>query len=239
MIFSALAIGGYVAKTAAAGCAIPVARRRADYRPVAMWLTIELVADLLRIPGRAFVIDPFREQYPDPKVPLAGLARVAQHVDEAFFLLWAAGIAALALVVFLRPASPPEEPPAPLSGSVRVGLGAIAAAWAALVVVLTARYPDASVRGEGLARAYLGGELAALAVAAGALLTWIRRLERPRLPHIIVLLLLANEAAALAVPWRGLIFGRWPLVVIQLFCLYALITLLEVREWIASPSSPR
>lgn len=135
-----------------------IAWRRRVHRPIAWFVTANLVADLVLWTLTKNVLAPARLAI--GAAPYAGWDRVAFHVHQAAFLVWPAGIAAVAVAVFVR------RRPWPVLG-----------AFAAAVAGIAAAYP--AVRGAALARVYFAAELLALLVAAGAGVTWWWRRKRP------------------------------------------------------------
>src|SRR5689334_3379564 len=77
----------------AAVLGVVLAVRRAEHRPVALFLVAMVAIDL----GRLYLRGAFHLDVPGPYV---GAQRVAFHAEEAGFLTWPAGLAALALNVF-------------------------------------------------------------------------------------------------------------------------------------------
>ena len=185
-----------------------VARRRAEYRPIAVFLAVVAVANLAKMAIRLGVLVPAREA---GAVPFTGWVRVASHVESALFLLWMAGLAALALAVYLG------RRPWP-----------VAVGWAAAVALLALVFPHA--RGDELRRLYLAAELAALVVALGSMVQWlITRREPPRLPHVIVAILVAVDLAGLVVgPWRWGLFAGWNLAQVAYCVMYASMIALQL-----------
>jgi hypothetical protein len=203
----------------AAIVAMMLARRRPDYRPIAWFLAVQTVGNFVRVALATYVFAPTRASVRaaglDPAlVPFTGAARAAFAVETTCFLLWSAGIAAVSVAVFSK-----RRPWV-------VGL-----AWVVVSGVVAFNYP--ALRGDALRRAYLAADLAGLAVGIGAFVQWVWRVERPRLPHGAVLLIMATDIAALAVgPWRhGDFFSSWPLAQVSLTALYAVLITLEGIAW--------
>jgi hypothetical protein len=169
----------------AAVLAVVLARSRPEHRPIAIFLVASVAIDILR----AYLRARFDLGVPGP---YEGMRRAAFHVDEAGFVAWPAGLAALALVVFAhRPAWPPF------------------ALWSVVCVTLIALYPSDLVRGPGLQRAYLAAYLGGLAtMIATGVRWWTRGRDKPG-PHQAVLLLLGFVDVARLVPFYGSVFDRW------------------------------
>jgi hypothetical protein len=157
--------------------------------------------------------------------PFTGAARVAFHVDEAIELSWAAGLAALAIIVF--------------AGRRFAGV-AIGLLWVATVAYLATHYPE--IRGDALREVYLAVELAALAVAAGSIVSWTWRREPPTPARISVLAIcLTDGITLLAGAWRWGFWVHWELNQAAFALLYATIAAYQVIIWrrISSQSSSR
>jgi hypothetical protein len=196
-----------------------VARRRADHRPIAWFLTAALAADVLRWPLRVFVIAPARAARIADE-PFAGWVRATWHVHEALFLVWPVGIAALFVWLFLR-----RRP------------WAIGVACAALVAYLVATYPE--TRGAVLQRWYLGAELAAVAVSVGACVQWLWRRESPKLPHACAIMIGCVEVALFIGPFRGNVFTTWDLARLGYVILYVALAVVQGGSLWGSGSTTR
>jgi hypothetical protein len=181
--------------------ALALAHRRADHRPVALFLTLMTLANALRWALHVFIILP--AQAIDPGAPLHGLLRAAAHLDHALFLLWPAGIAALMIAVFLG------RRPWPI--------GAI---WVLAVAAIVASYP------EGRAwhpRGYLAAELGALLVSTGVFLQWLARREGLTPPRLSALFIAGIDFATLLGPYRSNLFATWDLAQAMYAVLYAIL----------------
>jgi hypothetical protein len=191
--------------------AVAIAGRRRVYRPVAFVLASTAIADgahtaiceLVLVPDQAAL----RAAGVDPAiVPFTGWTAVACHIDNALFLTWQAGIAALALTVFtkLRP-------------------WPVAILWAAASIALALTYPI--TRGEVLRRVYLAADLVALAVAVASFASWFRRRQPGQgftFPQLIATSIFTMELGALFVgAWRWNIFENWSLSQVVYATLYA------------------
>jgi hypothetical protein len=167
-----------------------VARHRPEHRPIAWLLGYGLVSDAVREIIGAKVLRPLRVELGG--APFTGWARVACDVDNAFFLGWMAGVAALAVWVFGK-----RRP------------WGVALVYIIAVAVLAAGYP--TFRGELLGRAYLALELAALCVSFGFLLRWYFGGERAKAHHFIAGLIVVAELCMLWGPFRYGVFTAWDL----------------------------
>lgn len=164
---------------------LAIARKRSDHRPIAAFLLASALADLslaiFLAVGAPTAL---------PAAPLTGVARFVGHVRQALYLVWPFGFAAMFVAVFSgrRP-------------------WAIGAAYLVTLTVLVLGYP--TIGGETLRQTYFGIELAALALAAGALIPWIWRRTSPTVTHVVAILLLSGEAGLVLGPWHHDIFLGW------------------------------
>lgn len=195
-----------------------VARHRPEHRAVAWFLSANLAADVARQAIALYVLAPARARLAG--APFTGLPRAAFHVEEAGFLLWPAGVAALSIVVFLRRRAWP-----------------VVIVYGLAVLALAATYPV--TRGPTLRRAYLGLELAALAVALGCFVMWVWRKEAATLTRATVLLLAVVELIIVAGPYASGLFASWGIAQAVYATLYVVLVLLHgVGSWGSSkPSS--
>lgn len=173
----------------AAVLAIFIARRRAQYRPVAIFFAVQVVANLVHEGLRLGVLVPARAA--GDGAPFTGAVLHVWQAVTAIGLLWPAGIAAVALVVFGR-----RRP------------WAVLPVWAIVAAVLAVGYPV--TRGDVLARVLFGCELAAFLTAAVSVGAWQLRRVGPagRIEHLTTFLLVALEAGMLFV-WRDQVFTGW------------------------------
>ena len=118
-----------VALLGAAASAVPLARRRADHWPVALFLAWLVLGETIR----SVLIQRFYLARSLEAPPHVGAARIAFHVHQATELAWSAGLAAMAVLVFSRRRWP---------------LALIALVWASTVAYLVTGYP--AVRGDEL-----------------------------------------------------------------------------------------
>jgi hypothetical protein len=182
-----------------------VARRRPEHRPIASLLSAGLVADLARQGIGVYVLQPTRAAAGG--LPFTGAARFAFHVDQALFLSWPAALAACAVLVYLG------RRPWP-----------VALVYGLAVTLFTMAYP--ALRGAPLGRAYLGAELAALAVCLGTFITWAWRREAPDLTRSVMFIISAVELVTL-LPYRKGPFAFWPLAQASYMTLYVVLIILH------------
>jgi hypothetical protein len=194
--------------------AMRVGRTRPRHRVVAAFITINLIADLLRQAIKVNVLNPASEARPG--LPFVGWPRVAFHVNELLLLAWPAGLAVVGALVLLTPKVGRR--------SARGVLACYLASGGALV----AAYPLA--RGPVLARAFLGLELATLAVVGAAGVAWWRRpeTEPPTLTELSVVAFAVIEGGVVS-GWRGVLVG-WNFQQGLYFVLYAALAALHVGE---------
>jgi hypothetical protein len=212
---------GYMMSATATVLAWPVAKRRPDHYPIAILLTFGLGSDLARRALREYVLTP--EYARLAGAPSTGWVRVVFNVEQALFLAWPAGLAAVVLWVHLK------QRPWP------VGVGYLAGVFGIAII----GYP--TIRGDLLHKAYLGFELACLVVAVGAILHWLAfRKEPPRTSHWILALMVGAEIVGLmAGAWRFGIFTTWTLAQIAYCMLYAVLTVINGAVlWMWNKSSP-
>lgn len=204
---------GWLTLALLACAAIPallVSIGRAGHRPIAVYLSGVLLANVARF----FLLSRFDLLRPLDAPPLAGVARVAFHVDEALFMVWAFGLAATTLAVFV--------------GRAWALLPALA--WVATAAYLSTHYPE--IRGQSLRDVYAAAEIAALCVAVGALVTWTWRREPPGVEHVCALLItLLDGAATLAGSLKWGLFTRYDLDQIASAVLYTLLSGFQVYAW--------
>jgi hypothetical protein len=198
-------------------CAVVLARRSREYRPIAVFLCGVTCADLLSMALAAWVLPP-----PPQELPLSGFARLAAHIDCALFLMWPAWLAETALAVFMK----------------RRAWPVVALLWAVMVAALVLTYP--ATRGIVLQRWFLAAELVALMVTLGAIIQWAWHThELPRVQHIALMLIFGVDVASLiAGPWRTVIYEAWPLAQFMSAVLYALLITLQGRMAWTSASRP-
>ena len=202
-----------VALLAAIAGAIVLARRHRAYRLTAAFLVWVGVAHVVRPLLQVFILAPARAGH---GLPYDGAARAWYHLDQALFVSWPIGIAALAVHAFWK------RRPWP-----------IAVAFVAVVVGLALGYP--TVRRELLASVYLWVTLGSLAVSIGAAAAWWHRRARSEPPEIVAFLLILFEIAAVLGPHAaGLIDRTWPIAQGIYLVLFAAIAALEVA-WARRP----
>jgi hypothetical protein len=199
-------------ESTAALVAVVVAWKRSEHRPVAAFLAGTVVADLVRLGlslGPLAISGPYK-----------GPLRALFHVEQALFLTWPAGIAALALWVYRK------RHPFP-----------VAIAYALAVAVLVIGYP--AIRGDLLRRCYLAAEIAAVVTAIGAFVRWVGRAP-PRLPQVVTTFVLVVDMVSLAVgPWQWGLFGAWALAQVIYSALYAVLIVVQIGALWISPSSSK
>lgn len=211
----------FALKVAAATTAVFVTWKRPEHRAVAAFLVGSTSVDMMRRALVGWVIAPARAAMRaaglDPTVtPFTGWVRIACDLDGALVLTWTAGLAALAVWVFLK-----RRP------------WVVLAVWTLASVGLVVAYP--AVRGESLRQVYLAAELASLATAIGAFVSWLRQREPRELHHTVLIFILCVEIATLLAPWREGIFARWNLAQAMYAALFAALAVLQGgSRWIRS-----
>ena len=172
--------------------------RRRSYRTVALLFVAVALADWLRLWLDLGIL----RAAPRPRT---GMTRLAYHLDQALFLVWPAGLAAVAGWVFGR----------------RRPLG-VAVAYGATLATLVLGYPR--LRQEALAVAYFGIH----ALAFGYALTCaLRRFteETIQIEHVTVIFSTVLSLAALLGPYTGRDWiDRWRMAQFANVVLYAILT---------------
>ena len=194
--------------------AVALARRRAEYRPIAALLVFLGFANAARSILNELVFQPAIRA---GRLPFHGGERAAFHVEEGLFLSWPFGVAGLAVAVFLSKRRWPI----------------VAAAYAAAVAVLVAKYP--AIRQDLLAEVYLYLTLGCLVVAAGALAwRWHRRIPLSP-PEITTFLFVTFLLATVLGPYTlGRVDTGWSLGAGLFAGMYGAIAVMEVA-WLRRP----
>jgi hypothetical protein len=216
---TALLAFGYLMSLVATVLAWLVARRRPEHAPIAYLLTFGLASDLVRRALHWFLAPAYAEL---SGAPATGWVRFTVNIEQALFLGWPAGIAAVAMVIYLG------RRPWP------VAVGYVAG----VLGIIVFGYP--AIRGDLLRKAYLGFELTCLMVAVGCLLHWIAfRKDTPRPRHLIVMLIIGAEAAGfIGGAWRFGIFTTWKLAQVAYTMLYSAVAVINGGVlWIRPKSS--
>lgn len=195
-----------------AALSVLVARTRADYRALAIFLASTTAADIGQGLIKRVILDASTRPY-------EGLVRFAFHAHQAFFLTWHFGLAALAVRIFTR-------------RSPRL----VAVAYAAAIAILAAGYP--TIRGDILARAYLAIELGCLALSVGCSVQWWSRREPMSLPVSMTVLILCIELSTLLGPYSGNLFADWDRAQAMYLVLYIAMAIVQGGFlWISRPIS--
>jgi hypothetical protein len=186
------------------------AAARPAHRPVAIFVTASLVADVVGRALNLLIAPVFAAAH---GAPLSGLARLGFRVSDVCLLTWPLGLVALAFAVFL-----PREMARP---NVRVA----ALLSVIFVVALLAVYPE--IRGEARGRLYLGAEVAAVAASFAAGLFWLFRPEPPTLTDGSVLVFASLQIGAL-VDWHPTVSWDWQRAIYA--AAFAVLVLLHLVE---------
>jgi hypothetical protein len=153
-----------------------LARRRPQHRPFAWFASVMLAVDVVHV---ALNLGPL-----DAPRPYAGFRRVLFHVDQALFLSWPVGLAAVAWIVFLER---------------RLWWPPVLAGVVALVVFVVG-YPS-PFRGATLMAAYALTHAAAVVACLVAMALWTRRRAPPRPEHACTSLTVLLDCALFAGPY--------------------------------------
>ena len=185
--------------------AVLLARRHRTYAPVAWFLGTMVTADIARTLLSLFILG----SGPPGGVPYSGWARIAFHVEQAFFVAWPIGIAALSVHVIAKRRVWP-----------------VAVAYLVVLAILFGGYP--TIRRELLQSVYLAITLASLLVSLVAAAVWWKARRPTAPPERAVLLFIVGECAAIVGPYAaGMIDLNWPIAHGVYFGLYAIIAALE------------
>lgn len=202
-----------VALVFAAASAALVARRRAEYRPVAWFFAWVAFCQVVRLALRLYVLG----AGPPGGLPYSGALRAFFHVEQALFVSWSFALSALAIHTFTR------------RRTWLIGL-----AYLLVAAILVIGYP-LGLRRQLLQSIYLGVAALGLAVSLGALALWRRRRPSntpPDPPKIAALLLVAGEVGAIVGPYAaGMIDITWPVAQGLYFGIFTALALLQVL-WI-------
>ncbi len=196
----------YALRAVVAVLAIALAGRRAQYRPVAVFLVAIAALDALRF----YVVRPLYLPYPTPYV---GSARFWFHVGEAIFISWPVGTAAVAWRVFLG-----RRLAAPLLAGV------------AATIALVVGYPW-PFRGHPLAYFYAATQAASVIAGIACAAIWTSRREHPRPEHAVSTLLTILSAALFVGPFKPVDphpFDSWSVAQIVHSMLWAAILLVQL-----------
>ena len=186
--------------------AILLARRHRTYAPIAWFLGVMSIADIARTVLSLFILG----SGPPGGVPYSGWARVAFHIEQAFFVAWPIGIAALSVHVIAK-----------------LKVWPLVAAYLVVLAVLFGGYP--TIRRELLQSVYLAITLGSLLVSLGAAAFWWWGKKPTTPPERAVLLFIVGECVAIVGPYAaGLIDVNWPIAHGAYFGLYLILAVLEV-----------
>ena len=197
----------YLLATTAAVLAWTLSRRSPQHRIVAWCFTAYVVANAARGLLLAYVLPP-----PEGP-PLEGTLLAALYADRAFYLVWRACLAAMAVSVLLKRR-----------------IWSVGVVYAASVVALALAYPV--TRGEVLRKVYLAADLAALFVGIASLAVWVRRREPSDLTTRIVGVIFVSHLVAVIVgPYRFGLFGaEWVLQQAAYIVIWSIIILLQGND---------
>jgi hypothetical protein len=201
------------------------AKEHPVHRPVAAFMIAVAVADVLRMLLGKQVLAPARALH--PAGPYAGLARVAFHLDEALFLVWPLGLAALGFTVFLRHTASEGAAVEAEQNAAAHTVRAVGAVYLVTVVTLAAGYP--TIRGPLLANVFLVAELAAVAAAVAAGAVWWTRPRRPTLTEGSVIVFACLQLGAV-LRWQPAVDWDWQRIM-YLVAFAALIFLHSGELW--------
>jgi hypothetical protein len=225
---TSLQAAAYAAQVLAAVLAILIARRRSEYVPAAVALTLLAVVNVLNAPIMVAL-------HPLPR-PVEDSARLLVYLDGAINLAGYAILAGFCVTISVLP----EQR--------RRAAAIVAAVWLLASVVLAALYPSPLVRDAGLQRVYFAADLTALCVSTIALVTWARAAgaakRSPGGVHLLAYGLVFLDAAVLLVPfspWRSVVFGApYAGYQVAIAVFFAFVVAAEVIAWNSLPvADPR
>lgn len=204
--------------TTAAALAWTIARRRPEHRPIALALSVGLVADA----GQALLIHSFPPNL-DPSAPLrTGGRLIAAYLGRALYLAWPYALAAAATTVLGHRRAWP-----------------LALLYAAGVAVVVLGY--SWIRFDVLRKTYLALELVALAFGVASLARWYAagwRRGRAGKPEpadftgrTAAMLVAGQFVIVVTGPYRFELFGEsWAIAQIGYAILLSAVVLLELGE---------
>jgi hypothetical protein len=205
----------YAVVLAATALAWTLARRRPEHRPVAVLLSVAIVADVAVHLYDVAVIAPLRAEL--GLGPWTGWARAASVLYNAAQLAYPAILVATVLHVFK---------------AARPWLAAIG--WTFAVAYFVVAHP---VGGDGSqARALTIADAAAATVALAVVVRWYARARQPATSAQYAMALIASaELASLIGAWRVGPFAAWPVSQVLYVALYAALALVQGRYLWTSP----
>lgn len=215
----------------AAILAVAVAWRRRDCVALASFIAGTALADAAR--GALRLTSPWLSGDIPPLH--TAIERVVLHVDQALYLTWSAGLAAVALATLAPGRAEPVQrtsDPEPLPPRRSVTWLPLAG-WAVIVATLSAFY----IRTPNVRSVYLFADVLAVAVAVGALGIAARDRLAPTLSRVAVIAVLSAHAAALFVVWSGDGWARWQIALGSYLGLYTLLCLILGGALWAKPAS--
>ena len=188
-----------------------LAWRRADHRSFAAWSVGTAMATLARVILAATVLP----RRPLGSPPIAGVQRLAFHLDEALFLTSDAGLAVLAIWLF---------------GERRRLAFLPALAWAGTVAYLATHYLES--RGDALRKVYLAAQLGALAVAIVSIASLWQHRGGMTPARQCFLCCVAVDGGTLVVNfWRWGFWEKWSLNQVAFALLYGVLAAYQGVLW--------
>ena len=194
-------------------------RRCPEHRPIALLLSLGLVAAASCSALDTWILAPFRAQL-GINAPWSGWARAACIAHNATWLTWQASLVAASLVVFAN-----TRPFPALLG------------WLCFLAVDVVVHP---IAGDGSQARFLGGaQILAVGISVWLLIAWLRRITKPvTSAQFSLAMLVAMEATSALTGWWAGSFARWDLS--QLLGLLSLAFVIIVQGgylWSARSSS--
>ena len=208
-----------VSLAAAVAMAWTVARRRPEYRAVALLLSLGLVTDVAQLAFDARVLSPLRASL-GVDVPWTGWAHVAAVAEDALTLLWPASLVGAVLAVFTR-----KTPWIAAMG------------WALGLAFFVLVHP---IAGDGSqARALTAVQVLSSVSCAGVIAAWYKKTpDQPEAEHLVLALMVAAELVSLMGSWTHGLFERWPVSQMLYLTLFCVLVLVQGRHvWTSAHAS--
>lgn len=183
-------IGLLVLFLGAVSLAWAFARRHAEYRPIAILLSVGLGVDAVQLAIEGAILAPLRSEL-GVHTPWTGWAHVAGVLASAVWMVWPASIVAASLAVFARWKVWPAV-----------------AGWAVALLLFAVVHPVAGDGSEAKALAMI--QTVAAVASAGILVTKYERCVMPSTPaqHALAMIV-ATEMVSLMGSWRIGPFDHW------------------------------
>lgn len=222
----------FVATLCAAFSALPVARRRRSYLPVAAFLWYVLLSDLARQQLIGRVVKPAKEAMRAAGIDPLGatfspVVIGAAHLEHALYMGSLVGVATAGMIVFL---SESGRPFVATRSVVATGIG-----WLTVSAIMVLSYPR--IRGHQVETTiYLPVAVGSIIATCAAVVPWLRRRLSVQVEHLAVGLLAAiNAVEGVTLLDRP---ARWDLAVGSCLVVYSFLAAMH-GGWLWWSSSSR